>query len=154
MTVAALAPTTLEGWIKDYPFLPGILLALLCLLILFFVVLPRLAAWQRGRGRPVMDPVQVSELVTGSGALVVDLRGAEAFRSGHIRGSLNVPFPDLATRFAIPDPKARRTLILVDETDQLSHQALDQLTAKGFSWVYVLKGGLKAWRKANFPIAR
>lgn len=154
MSTAFLAPTTLEGWLKENGSLTGIVFAVLCCLILLLVVLPRIASWWRARGRPVMDPVQASDLVSGSGALVVDLRSPEAFRSGHIRGSLNVPFKDLAARFAIPDPKARRSLLLVDETDQLSHLALEQLAARGFGWVYVLKGGLKAWRRANFPMAK
>ena len=154
MTAAALAPTTLDGWMKDYPFLPGILLALVCLLILFLVIRPRLASWRRSRGRPVLDPVQVSELVSGSGALVVDLRSEVAFRSGRIRGSLHVPFGDLTTRFASPDSKARRDMILVDETDELSHQAFELLTSRGFQGVYVMKGGLRAWRRANFPVSK
>jgi rhodanese-related sulfurtransferase len=154
MSMAIQTPTLLEGTLKDHPYLPGILFAAICLVILFLVVLPRLGSWRRGRHRPVMDPVQVSDLTSGSGALVVDLRSTEAFRSGHIRGSLNVPFKDLATRFAIPDPKANRSLILVDDTDKLSHRAYDLLAARGFDWVYVLKGGLKAWRRANFPIAK
>jgi len=154
MIAAVLAPATWEDWMKEYGARSGTALAILCGLILLLVVLPRLASWWRGRGRPVMDPVQASDLVSGSGALVVDLRSPEAFRSGHIRGSLNVPYKDLAARFAIPDPKARRSLLLVDETDQLSHLALDQLRARGFDWVYVLQGGLKAWRRANFPMAK
>ena len=148
------APTTLEGWMKGYPFLPGVLFAVICLLILFLVILPRIKSSRRGKGRPVLDPMQVSELVSGSGALVVDLRSAEAFRNGHIRGSLHVPFPDLMTRFAAPDPQARRALILVDETDELSHQAYDLLASRGFSWLYVMQGGLKAWRRANRPLAK
>lgn len=154
MIAAVLAPATLEGWMKEYPYLPGIILAVVCLLILVVVVLPRVASWGRGRGRPILDPVQVSELVSGSGALVVDLRSAEAFRSGHIRGCMHVPYKDLATRFAAPDPKARRSLILVDETDELSHQAFDLLASRGFSGLYVMKGGMKAWRRSNRPIAK
>jgi rhodanese-related sulfurtransferase len=147
-------PTNLETWMRDYPFLPGVLLCAVCLLILALVVLPQLASWRRGRGRPVLDPVQVSELMSGSGALVVDLRSAEAFRAGHIRGSLHVPFEDLATRFAAPDPKARRALILVDETDAQSHLALELLVERGFSWVYVMKGGMRAWRRGRRSIAK
>jgi len=154
MSGTALAPTTLEGWLKDYPHLPGILLAAICLLVLLLVVLPRLASWRRGKGRPVLGPVQVDELITGSGALVVDLRTVEAFRTGHIRGCMHVPFAELQGRFAAPDPKARRALILVDETDELAHQAFDLLTRRGFTWIYVMQGGMKAWRRANRPLAR
>jgi len=154
MLGTAPAPTTLEGWLKAYPQLPGILLAAVCLLVLLLVVLPRIASWRRGKGRPVLDPVQVDELVTGSGALVVDLRSAEAFRSGHIRGCLHVPFGELHQRFVAPDPKARRALVLVDETDELAHQAFDLLTRRGFTWLYVMQGGMKAWRRANRPLAK
>lgn len=150
----APAPTTLEGWLKAYPQLPGILLAAICLLILLLVVLPRIASWRRGKGRPVLGPVQVDELIMGSGALVVDLRSAEAFRTGHIRGCLHVPFAELQHRFTTPDPKASRALVLVDETDELSHQAFDLLTRRGFTWLYVMQGGMKAWRRANRPLAK
>jgi rhodanese-related sulfurtransferase len=154
MFATTLAPSNLEGWMKAYPFLPGVLFAVICLLLLFLVVLPRIRSSQRAKGRPVLDPLQVSELVSGSGALVVDLRSGEAFRAGHIRGSLHVPFANLAARFAAPDPQARRALILVDETDEVSHQAFDLLAARGFSWLYVMKGGMRAWRRANRPLAK
>lgn len=154
MTIAGIVPTSLDAWMREAPYLPGILFAVTCLLLLLLVAQPRLASWRRGRGRPVLDPVQVDELLTGSGALVVDLRSPEAFRSGHISGSLHVPFPELATRFAHPDPTAKRALILVDETDLMAHQAYDQLIARGFTWVYVMKGGLRAWKAANRPLAK
>lgn len=154
MLAIAPAPTTLEGWMRDYPFLPGLLFAAACLMILLLVALPRFASWRRGRGRPVLDPIQVEELLMGPGALVVDLRSAEAFRAGHIRGSLHVPMEDLPTRFARPDPNARRALVLVDDTDELSHRTFDLLTARGFSWLYVMKGGMRAWRRAQRPLAK
>lgn len=154
MITAALVPTTIEGWMKDYPYLPGLFFAAACLLILSLVALPRIASWRRGRGRPVLDPLQVEELLLGSGVLVVDLRDVQAFRTGHIRGCLHVPYPELATRMAAPDPNAHRALVLVDETDELSHQAFERLSARGFSWMYVMKGGMRAWRSASRPVAK
>ncbi len=154
MLGTTLAPTNLEGWMKDYPYLPGVLFAAVCLLLLFLVALPRLGSWRRGRARPVLDPVQVEELISGSGALVVDLREVRAFKAGHIRGCLHVPFEQLGTKFTAPDPKARRALILVDETDELSHRAFDLLTQRGFSWLYVMKGGMRAWRRASRPMGK
>lgn len=154
MLAAALAPATLEGWMKEYPFLPGLGFAVVCLLILLLVATPRLASRRRAKGRPVLDPMQVEELLLGSGALVVDIREPDAFKTGHIRGCMHVPFQELASRFKAPDPQARRALVLVDETDVLSHQALDLLASRGFTWVYVMRGGMRAWRQASRPIAR
>jgi rhodanese-related sulfurtransferase len=154
MSAIAQAMTTLRGWMEAYPFLPGLVFAALCLLLMFAVALPRLRSWRRGQGRPVLDPLQVEELLQGPGVLLVDLREDGAFRQGHIRGCLHVPFAELTRRFEAPDPMAKRALVLVDETDALSHRALRQLLARGFEWVYVLKGGMRAWRGANRPLAK
>ena len=154
MSPHAQALTTLRGWMETYPFLPGLVFAALCLLLLFAVALPRLRSWRRGQGRPVLDPLQVEELLQGPGVLLVDLRDEAAFRQGHIRGCLHVPFAELTRRFGSPDPQAKRALVLVDETDALSHRALRRLTARGFDWVYVLKGGMRAWRGASRPMVK
>jgi rhodanese-related sulfurtransferase len=154
MLTAALAQPTLEGGIRHGVYLPGLLMAGVCLLVLLLVALPALASWRRGRGRHVLDTAAVESLLLGAGALVVDLRDAKAFRTGHIRGCLQVPFGEVATRFEGPDPKAVRSLILVDETDELSHRAYDLLVRRGFEGVYVMKGGMRAWRRASRPMAK
>jgi rhodanese-related sulfurtransferase len=154
MSAFAQDLTTLKGWMEAYPFLPGLVFAALCLVLLFAVALPRLRSWLRGKGRPVLDPLQVEELLQGPGVLLVDLREDEAFRQGHIRGCLHVPFGELTRRFAAPDPQAKRALVLVDETDALSHRALRLLMARGFEWVYVLQGGMRAWRSESRPVVK
>jgi len=125
MSTVALAPPTLEGGVRHGVYLPGLQIAAVCLVLLLLVALPALASWRRGRGRRVLDTAAVESLLLGAGALVVDLREAQDFRTGHIRGCLQVPFKDLPARFATPDPKATRSLILVDETDALSHRAYE-----------------------------
>ena len=154
MVAAALAPPTLEGGVQHGVYLPGLQIAAICLVLLLLVAWPILASRRRARGRHVMDPAAVESLLLGAGALVVDLREAKDFRTGHIRGCLQVPFGELATRFAAPDPKARRSLILVDETDELSHRAYDLLVQRGFGGIYVLQGGMRAWRRASRPLAK
>ena len=146
--------TLARSWMELYPFLPGLALTAVCLLLLLTVSLPQILSWRRAKGRPVLDPLQVEELLQGPGVLLVDLREDAAFRRGHIRGCLHVPFGELAKRFDAPDTQARRALVLVDETDALSHRALRLLADRGFEWVYVLKGGMRAWRSAHRPVAR
>jgi queuine tRNA-ribosyltransferase len=154
MVAAALAQPTLEGEVRHGLHLPSLLVAGVCLLVLLWVALPRFASWRRGRGRHVLEPSAAESLLLGAGALVVDLREEEAFRTGHVRGCLHVPFAELPNRFAAPDPKATRSLILVDETDELSHRAYELLVQRGFSGIYVLKGGMRAWRRASRPMAK
>ncbi len=147
-------PSAWNDWLQAHPQAPGLILAGLCLVLFAFVGLPRFLSWRRGRHRPVLDPLQLEELLLGPGALVLDLRDPAAFRRGHIRGSLNLTWGQLQGRYLAPDPTARRALVLVDETDALAHQAYDLLRSRGFDWLYVLKGGLRAWRDASRPLAK
>lgn len=133
---------------------PGLAIGVASLILLMALVYPRLRSWYRGRHRPVLDPLQLEELIHGPGVLVVDLREAEAYRRGHILGSLHVPYGEFPRRFEVPDPSAKRALVLVDESDALSHQALDLLVARGYRWIYVLKGGMRAWRRSNRPVVK
>ena len=148
------APFDLESWLSAHPVLPGALLAGLCLVGLAFALAPRFASWRRGRGRPVLSPLEAEEILLGTGLLVVDLRSGAAYQAGHIRGALHVPFPSLEARFQRPDPLVRRAMLLVDDTDALAHQAYGLLEARGYRWIYVLKGGMRAWRRAQRPTTR
>lgn len=154
MVIAALAQPTLEGGVQHGVYLPGLQIAAVCLVLLLLVALPTIASWRRARGRHVLDPAAVESLLLGAGALVVDLRNAKDFRTGHIRGCLQVPFADLSTKLLAPDPRATRSLILVDETDQLSHRAYKILVQRGFSDIYVMTGGMRAWRRVSRPMAK
>src|SRR5664279_2755983 len=139
MFTAALASPTLEGGVQHGVYLPGLQIAAVCLVLLLLVALPAIASWRRARGRHVLDTAAVESLLLGAGALVVDLREPRDFRTGHIRGCLQVPFGEVAARFPAPDPKAIRSLVLVDETDVLSHRVYALLIRRGFEGVYVMK---------------
>lgn len=141
-------------WIQAHPRVPSLIFAALCLVVLLGVALPRIQSWFRGRHRPVLDPLQLEELLLGTGALILDLRDPDQFRKGHIRGAMNLTLDQLADRFRAPDPAARRALVLADETDKVSHRAYDLLRARGFNWLYVLKGGMRAWRAKSRPMAK
>ena len=151
----SLAPSTgWIQWIQAHPQVPSLVFAALCLIVLLGVALPRIQSWRRGRHRPVLDPLQLEELLLGPGALVLDLRDPAAFRTGHIRGGMNLSLDQLAARFREPDQAARRAIVLVDETDELAHRAFELLRDRGFDWLYVLKGGMRAWRTRNRPMAK
>ncbi|HOD32845.1 MAG: molybdopterin biosynthesis protein MoeB [Acidobacteria bacterium ADurb.Bin340] len=101
-----------------------------------------------------LDCTQLEELMLGNPPQIVDLRPEAAYRGpkGHLRGALNIPFPELAKRLGELDTSHPRPIVLVDETDPLAYQAADLLKAHGHPWVYVLSGGLKAWRRARLPL--
>jgi rhodanese-related sulfurtransferase len=142
----------------------GIFITAMAGLVLLVVYLvPRLRglpAGLRARKFPdhkVMDPIQVEELMGGNPPIFVDLRPPEEFKGklGRIRAARNIPFPDLRRRVEeLRGSTGNRPIVLVDRTDELSHLAAAFLLEEGFDWVYVLKGGMKAWAASELPVYR
>ena len=113
-----------------------------------------IASWYRARGKRTLDPIQLEELLVGAPPQIVDLRPREDYigPKGHIRNAVSLPFSELQKRLDELDTSHPRPIVLVDETDQFSHLALPVLAARGHQWIYVLRGGMRAWRRAKMPV--
>jgi rhodanese-related sulfurtransferase len=79
---------------------------------------------------------------------VVDVRSAEEFARGHIRGAKNVPIAELRERIGELDP-ARKTVVYcwVGYRGYLAYRVLVQ---SGFGEVWNLDGGFKAVSEGGF----
>lgn len=134
--------------------IPGVLtaLAITVLLCLWAIKLP--SAFRARKGG-VLDPIQLEILMPGVHPVIVDLRPREDFlgKHGHIRSAISVPIAELKDRLEeIRKESKGKPVVLVDETDELSYQVKPIFEAEGFTWLYVLKGGLRAWRAGKLPI--
>ena len=151
---AAGAPAGWPSWLP--PPTPGNLVIWACVLVLLalvFLKLRGLPSHLRARDKSTLDPVQMEALMIGTPPQIVDLRPREDYmgEEGHIRGALNIPFSEFKERIGELDISHPRPIVLVDETDKLSHQVMPLLEARGHRWLYVLKGGYRAWKRAKFP---
>lgn len=151
---AAGAPAGWPSWLP--PPTPGNLVIWACVLVLLalvFLKLRGLPSHLRARDKSTLDPVQMEALMIGTPPQIVDLRPREEYmgEDGHIRGALNIPFGEFKERIGELDTSHPRPIVLVDESDKLSHQVMPLLEARGHRWLYVLKGGYRAWKKAKFP---
>jgi len=90
-----------------------------------------------------------------NGAVFIDARPAEAFRSGHIPGALNLPPDDFEQ--LLPDIREQippDSLIITycdGESCNLSEVTAMQLSGKGYSNVQVLVNGWSVWQDAGLP---
>lgn len=126
-----------------------------CLLLLLLVSLPRITSWWRARGKQgVLDAVSVEEMLMTNSPLILDVREPHLYKNklGHIRGALPMPYAEVGKRLEEMRTKEPRPIIVVDLTDERAYIIADYLRSKGFDWVYVLKGGLKAWKRARLPL--
>jgi rhodanese-related sulfurtransferase len=101
-------------------------------------------------GGASLTTLQATQLINSRNAVVVDVRTAEEFATGSLPGARNLPADKLAERAR--EIKKDRPVIVVCGTGGRAGRAAAQLRASGIAEVYVLAGGLAAWREAGLPI--
>lgn len=103
---------------------------------------------------PALSPEDVGRL-SAAGAIVLDVRAAAAFGTGHVPGSINV---GLAGQFAswagtLLDP--HRRLVIVADDEAGAHEAVVRLARVGLETIGGhLAGGVAAWDRAGLSLGR
>jgi rhodanese-related sulfurtransferase len=83
---------------------------------------------------------------------LIDVRQPREFASGHLEGSELIPLASLPA--ACQNWDRCEPLTIVCRSGRRAQQARSQLTAKGFTDVFVLPGGVEQWRTAGKPLVR
>lgn len=129
---------------KDHIFLFGAAIALIVIIIVSEV--------RRAR-RPWHDaePAAAVRLIN-AGAQLIDLRGHDAYRSGHIVNARHIPLDEIDAK---ADKLDRKTPVIVYcDTGVTSGRAAERLVQQGFADVWQLRGGIAAWKRENMPVAK
>jgi rhodanese-related sulfurtransferase len=87
-------------------------------------------------------------------ALVLDIRGQEAFAAGHVAGARHMPSDQIAKAADTLKKQKDKPIVVYCESGPLAASAVRQLLAQGFTKVFSLRGGLAAWRTDNLPLAK
>jgi rhodanese-related sulfurtransferase len=99
---------------------------------------------------PALSTLQATQLINARNATIVDTRSPDEFAKGSLPNAKNVPADKIGDRMR--ELKKDRPLIVVCATGSTAGRTAAQLRAGGFNEVYVLGGGLAAWREAGLPI--
>lgn len=96
------------------------------------------------------DPAQVRDWLQDGRAVLVDIREADEFAREHIPGARHAPL----SRFdpAAFDGERERIGVFHCASGNRTAGCTDRLRLTAFREVYVLKGGLQAWRAAGLPV--
>ena len=108
---------------------------------------------ERARGAGAISPQDTVRLMN-QGAALLDVRGAEAFAAGHIRGARNLPADRLAEDLDGLKRFKDKPVVVYCDRGVTAPAVLRQLASSGFSKVVSLRGGLNAWRAEQLPVAR
>jgi rhodanese-related sulfurtransferase len=88
------------------------------------------------------------------GALVIDLRPAEAFATGHVAGARQMSGEQILKAGDTLKKQKEKVLVVYDDTGSLGAAAVRQLAAQGFTKAFNLRGGITAWRAENLPLSK
>jgi rhodanese-related sulfurtransferase len=106
---------------------------------------------RRAAGATV-NHVGATRLINDHNAQILDVRSAAEYAVSHVANSKNIPLDEIEKRRA--ELQNEKPVIVVCQTGQRASKAAGQLRAAGLSQVFVLDGGVQAWKEAGLPTTK
>ena len=103
---------------------------------------------------PALSPQQAIFLMNREDAVLLDVRDTNSFAKEHITSSINIPFPELASKIERLDSCREKPIIISYGQGQAHYRITRLLKNRGFTKLYQLKGGVMAWKNAALPLAK
>ena len=125
------------------------LFALLFVIVLLLSMNPTAAS-----GAKKISPLQLPQLQAREQAVVLDVGAADSFNKGHIAQSINLPLEQIKDKITKLNKYKNKPIIIACENGARSAKAAGILRVNQFDKLYILEGGLTAWRKENLPLVK
>jgi len=94
------------------------------------------------------------QLINREKAVIIDVREADEFATGHIGGAKNVPLAQLEDKLPGQVKNKALPLILVCGTGARAGRAVAVAQKLGYTQAQALGGGLKSWKDATLPLEK
>ncbi len=99
-----------------------------------------------------LGPSDFNIKMTSANSKIIDVRSAEEFKEGYIKGAVNIDFYSENFENEMNKFDKGETLYLYCLSGNRSGQASEKLSKLGFKNIYSLEGGIKAWKANNLPL--
>jgi rhodanese-related sulfurtransferase len=99
-----------------------------------------------------LNHIGATRLINDHNATILDVRPNTEYAAGHVANSKNIPLEDIDKRLA--EVSKDKPVIVVCAVGQKAGKAAALLRAGGMTQVFVLDGGLTAWREAGLPVVK
>ena len=109
---------------------------------------------RRSSGMAEVGNVRLTHLMNREDAAVLDIREAKDVNGSKIIGAIHVPFSQLKDRVGSLSMDKAKPIVVYDARGQRAVMAGSDLKAAGFTQLYSLSGGLKAWTEAGLPVEK
>ena len=125
----------------------GMVIAIISLLL----GAPSFAQSDVGAEAPSITPSELmARRQSDTAPVVIDVRTPSEYAAGHIPGSLNIAFDQVADR--ISKVEAPHGVVLYCMLGPRARKGEAALLAAGYTSVLHLEGGLAAWQENGFPV--
>jgi len=124
--------------------------------VIAFTIVPMLLLLSACGGNSVkvnnLDANAFASDIQNPGVVVLDVRTAGEFASGHIENAINIDVEssDFDSQIAKLDKKVEYAVYC--HSGRRSGIASDKMVKSGFEKVTNLNGGIQAWQSAGFPL--
>jgi rhodanese-related sulfurtransferase len=98
--------------------------------------------------------LNVTQLINRQNAVLLDVREAKEFEGGHLPNAVHIPLSELTGRGSELAKLTSRPVVAYCERGQRSRAAAGALAKLGFTDIYHLTGGFRAWKDAGLPVAK
>jgi rhodanese-related sulfurtransferase len=128
------------------------------MLELIIVLSGGMLLWPLVQGRfskmKAIGMVNATQLINRQNAVLLDVREPKEYEGGHLPNAVHIPLSELAARGSELAKLTSRPVIAYCDRGQRSRAAGAALAKLGFTDIYQLAGGLRAWKDAGLPIAK
>jgi rhodanese-related sulfurtransferase len=101
---------------------------------------------------PSLDNLGATRLINDTGAVVLDVRPAAEFDTGHLPGARNIPVTEFDKRAG--EVPAGKPVIVCCASGANSARVAASLRKAGRQDVFNLSGGLRAWSQGGLPLVK
>jgi rhodanese-related sulfurtransferase len=101
-----------------------------------------------------VGPIEAVQLINRRDAVVLDVRDAAEYKSGHITNARHVPEGEIDARLKDLEKVKAKPIIVSCARGNRSMNVANKLRKLGFGEVFSLRGGIAAWQQANMPLEK
>ena len=99
-----------------------------------------------------VDVQKFKELISSGDGVLLDVRYYQEFETGKISNAINIDYLSPTFRDDIMDLDRSMAIYIYCKSGARSEKACDVLLQEGFTNVYNLEGGIKAWENHAFEV--
>ena len=98
--------------------------------------------------------IEAVQLINRRDAVVIDVRDAAEYKSGHITNARHIPEGEIDSRMKELEKVKSKPIIVSCARGNRSLNVANRLRKLGFAEVFSLRGGIAAWQAASMPLEK